>query len=495
MRLLPAPGAVGANKRGKSTYRPTSRIAKGDGLPGRFTVSGRAAAAHTRGMARTVTALVTAGGEYLGAVGPFPVAVPWWSEVEPIVAHLHGVLGVPVLVLRLLGVDGGEGARDGHVTYHVEAERRSDRSAPLAGHLVDPAALTEPAPPGHLVDPAALTEPAPLAGHPVDLAALTEPDPLRLPWATAGGVRELLDWATDTLATMGRPLTGPPEQRRTWNLAALFRLPTAVGPAWLKATPPFAADEAAILTAVAAVDPGLVPAVLAAGERRILLAHLPGEDCWNAGPEIIAAAVHRWVAVQATLAEAPGGLPAGLRDRRTPVLVDEVGALLDGPVGGQLTADERAAAWRLARRWPELDGCGLPAATLVHGDFHSGNWRAGPGHPPAVLDFADAYLGNPVLDGLRVLEFLPEPKRPAAARAWVAAWTARAPGSNPSRALAVAEPLGYLSYAVRYQEFLDNIEPSERIYHADDPVNVIRVALRLAREPGAHLAARAGRGS
>jgi hypothetical protein len=78
---------------------------------------------------------------------------------------------------------------------------------------------------------------------------------------------------------------------------------------------------------------------------------------------------------------------------------------------------------------------------------------------------------------------------------WMAAWTAHAPGSDPSRALAVAEPLGYLGYGVRYQEFLDGIEPSERIYHADDPVTVIRVALRCARVPGAHLTARAGRGS
>jgi len=415
-------------------------------------------------MARTVTALLTSGGEYLGSVGPFPVAIPWWSEVEPVVAHLRGVLGVPVWVLRLVRVDGGEGARDGHVTYHVEAAHRPVRSAKLSRSPVDP-------------------------------VTLTDPDPLRLPWATAGGVRELLDWAVDALAGMGRPVTGPVEQRRTWNLAALFRLPTALGPAWLKATPSFAADEAAVLTAVARLDPGLVPGVLAAGERRMLLEHLPGEDCWDAGPEVIAAAVHRWVAAQAALASTPGALPAGLRDRRTAVLVDEVGALLDGPVGGQLSADERAAAWRLARRWPELDGCGLPPATLVHGDFHPGNWRASPGRPPAVLDFADAYLGNPVLDGLRVVEFLPEEKRAAAAMAWMAAWTAHAPGSDPSRALAVAEPLGYLGYGVRYQEFLDGIEPSERIYHADDPVTVIRVALRCAREPGAHLAARAGRGS
>ena len=87
-------------------------------------------------MGRTVSAVVTWGDTYLGVIGPFPVSVPWWAEVEPVVAHLREVLEVPVLVLRLLLVEGGEGGRDGHVTYHVAA---LDRPAPglLAERPVD----------------------------------------------------------------------------------------------------------------------------------------------------------------------------------------------------------------------------------------------------------------------------------------------------------------------------------------------------------------------
>ena len=62
------------------------------------------------------------------------------------------------------------------------------------------------------------------------------------------------------------------------------------------------------------------------------------------------------------------------------------------------------------------------------------------------------------------------------------------PGSDPARALAVAEPLAHLAYAVRYQEFLDGIEPSERIYHQDDPVSEIREAVRRATAPDRSLA-------
>jgi hypothetical protein len=399
-------------------------------------------------MGRSVSAVVTVDGALLGAVGPFAVGLPWWSEVEAVVERLEDTLGVPVFVLRLLHVEGGDGARDGHVTYHVEALERPVRRWESCS---------------------------------VDHATLTAPQPLRSPWARIEGLRDLLGWASDALSAAGRPVTGPVEQRRTWNLAGLFRLPTETGPVWLKATPPFATDEAAVIAAFAQVDPGLVPTVVAAGDRRVLLEHLPGEDGWEVAPEILTAAVDRFVAAQVALA---GHRPPRLPDRRTPVITGMVRRLLDDLPG--LTAKERAAAHDLVGRWPALDDCGLPD-TIVHGDFHPGNWRCDGGRP-AVVDFADAHFGNPVLDGLRVCEFLPEAKRPIAVRAWVDAWKARRPGADPARALAIAAPLGHLVYAVRYQEFLDGIEPSERIYHFDDPICSVRAALAKSFKSGEEIA-------
>jgi len=163
-------------------------------------------------VARTVTAVVTIDGECLGGVGPFVLEEPWWADARPVVTRLEGVLGVPVFVLRLLAVRGSDGARDGHVTYHVEALER----------------------PTTTLDPAEFTD---------------DDHPLRLPWARAAGIAELLDWATRHVDPRGRP-----EQWRTWNLSGLFRLPTADGPVWLKATPPFNAAEPVAIDAVAAVD-------------------------------------------------------------------------------------------------------------------------------------------------------------------------------------------------------------------------------------------------
>jgi hypothetical protein len=384
-------------------------------------------------MGRTVSAIITDGDTCVGTVGPFEVDVPWWAEAEPVVTHLRGVLGVPAYVLRLLRVENGDGMRDGHVTYHVEAP---------GTHAVLPPAT---APAGH--------------------------GPLRAHWATAGGLWDLFGWARDALDALGVRVTGPVEQRKTWNLAGLFRVPTADGPVWLKATPPFAVDEARVIAAFAAVDPTLVPTVLAEDTGRMLLADIPGHDCFDADENVFEDGIRRFVAAQSALDMPPPKLP--VRDKPA----DGVRALLDRDLG--LTAAEVAGVNALLAGWTALADCGLPH-TIVHGDFHSGNWRSHQGGPPVVLDFADAHFGHPVIDGLRVVDSLAAPKKAAARAAWIAAWRAVRPDSEPARALAVAEPLAYLYHAVRYQEFLDGIEESERIYHRDDPVTCLRAALACA---------------
>jgi hypothetical protein len=382
-------------------------------------------------MGRIVTAVVTHAGTCAGMVGPFPVEVPWWAEVEPVVTHLEETLGVPVVILRLLAVEGSDGARDGRVRYHAEALQ----------------------PPGRL----------PRCDF------VDDDQPLRQPWARASGVCELLRWASQQI-----DLTGRPVQRKTWNLSGLFGLPTAAGRVWLKAIPGFAAAEPTAIAAFAQVDPGLVPTVLASGPGRLLLADVPGTDCWDASAPVVADAVHRLATAQARIGRPPPGLP----DRRPETLAAAVRELLDGPVGAELGPGELRAARSLQPRWEMLADCGLPD-TVVHGDFHPGNWRRADG-APVVLDFADAHWGNPVLDGLRAIDFLPAGRRRAAADAWTAAWAAEVPASRPADALRIAEPLAHLTYALRYQEFLDNIEPSEHVYHRGDPAASIRQAIACA---------------
>ena len=230
--------------------------------------------------------------------------------------------------------------------------------------------------------------------------------------------------------------------------------------------------QPAAIAAFAEVDPGLVPAVLASAPGPATARHVPGTERRDPPPRVVADTVRRFVAAQARLTQPPPGLP----DRRPEILAAAVRELLDGPVGAELTPGELDAAHGMQGRgrcWP---ACGLPD-TVVHGDFHPVNWRYD-GGPAVVLDWADAHLGNPVLDGLRAIDFLPPGLRSAAADAWTG-WTAAVPRSRPAEALRIAGPLAHFAYAVRYQEFLDNIEPSERVYHRGDPAASIRAALAL----------------
>ncbi len=346
--------------------------------------------------------------------------------------QLERTLGVPVVVLRLLTVEGSDGARDGHVTYHAEALE----------------------PPGRLPG--------------CDFA--DDDHPLRLPWARASGVRELLEWASGQV-----DLTGRPVQRKTWNLSGLFRLPTADGPVWLKAVPGFAAAEPAAIAAIAAVDPDLVPAVLASGPGRLLLADVPGADCWDASPQVAADAVGRLAAAQARVGRPPHGHPRpppaepggrGQRPARRP------GRRRAEPRG---TATPPGACGRGGRCWPTA-ACPTPSctATSIPATGVRATARRSSSTSPTPTWATRCSTGCARSTSCRA------GRRRAAADAWIAAWTAAAPGSRPAEALRIAAPLAHLAYAVRYQEFLDNIEPSEHVYHRGDPASSIRQALACA---------------
>lgn len=260
-----------------------------------------------------------------------------------------------------------------------------------------------------------------------------EPEPdaeHRAPWARRGGPAELVAWA-DTVITR----TGPAEQIRTWNLSSVHRLPTTRGPVWLKAVPSFFADEGTVIKMVAAHDPTLVPEVLASAQNRVLLSQADGENCWRLTPEMVEKVVPRWVAVQHALAGEP----------------------------------------QLLQSTVPMPDFGLPD-TLTHGDFHPGNWRSS----GVVIDWSDACWGHPALDACRLAESYPD-LHDVINRVWSEAWLRHRPDSEPLKALEVARRASRLHNAVKYQEFLDNIEASERIYHEGDPQTELRAALGLVR--------------
>ncbi|MET9625992.1 phosphotransferase [Lentzea sp. NPDC006480] len=351
---------------------------------------------------RSIIALVSGPSGFAGRTDAIPVRGSRWNDAETVNRALEERLGVPTSVLRLISKEGdGDGYWGGVATYHVEAHGEPNR------HRLRPA--EEP-----------------------------EADaPRRMPWAKPGGPAELIAWAD---AHVDR--TGPAVQVKTWNLLSLHRLPVTGGTAWLKAIPPFLADEATVIGMVAAHDPSLVPEVIAAAPHRVLLGEVPGDGCWPLTPELIDLIVPRWVAVQHALA---GERPPALRPSAVP-----------------------------------MPSFGLPD-TLVHDDFVPTNWLTS----GVIIDWSDAVWGHPALDVGRLLDYCRH--HPTlydhVAKVWSDAWLRHRPDSRPLEALDAGRRAGRLRSAVKYQEVVDEAEDSQRIYHRDYPTNWLGSVMRLVHTP------------
>ena len=392
-------------------------------------------------MGRTVTLVLVDGrGAVLGALPPYEVPLPWWPEVEDVVAGARERYGVDVRVLRFLAADRPI-PHEGHVSYVAEVpEPPAVPLAPFAGDLPD--------------------------------------DPRRAAYAEPGGPDAAVRWAVETLARLGTP-DATATQVKTWNLSAIWRLASAGTPvAWLKQVPGFFAHEGAVLRLLGEVAPGLAPPVLATGpHHRHLLGHVPGEDRFGADAGFCAQIAADYHPVQAhfagrtaelTAAGVPDGRPDAARLARVAApyrdTVDGLAELIDG------LPDRLAAA----------DACGLPD-TLVHGDLHPGNVRADERGRRVIIDWGDSTVGPPAYDILRLAGGLDE-SGPVVGE-WARRWRETVPGSDPERAVALLAPVAELRAAAVYAGFLDRIEPSEWPYHAADVPDRLRAAVTRAGTP------------
>ena len=388
-----------------------------------------------------LVALTDADRAVLGELPPFEVVSPWWADVAPVVLEARTRFGAEIHVLRLVDVVGGEptSARNGRVTYEAQLLGGRPRSLRPTG---------------------------------VDVGA---DHPLRAPWARPGGVQAMVEWA-DCFVTR----TGPAEQVKSWNLSCLLRLPTTRGAVWCKAVPRFFAHEGAVMRRVADIRPDLVPSVVAFAPGLTLLDHVDGTDQWEAGPDIAMRMVTALVHLQQALAGTAEDLcAAGLPDWRAPALLNAIGRLCArDDVRATLTPEEAAAldvlVEELPARFAALGECGIES-TLVHGDFHPGNWRGG-SETLVLLDWGDSGVGHPLLDMPAFLERMP----PGSARQVREQWLALH-ADDAERAGGLIAPVAALRQALIFRTFLDGIEPSERRYHDADVAAWLREALSTAR--------------
>jgi hypothetical protein len=395
-------------------------------------------------LSRHVTlVLCTPDGVVLGSLPPFDVPVPWWQEASDVVGGARAVHGLDVALLRLLSTSRPT-MPGGDVTYLAEVT-----AAPTVALLP-------------------WTDPTTELDH-----------PLRQTWARPGGPAADLAWADDVLAARGTPRTAPAQQMRSWNLSSLWRLPTTSGMAWLKVVPPFFAHEGRML---ATLDPAVLPPLLAHDGPRVLLKEVNGRDQYGAPLPLLVRMVDLLVRLQVEwVSHTEELLSLGVADWRPEAL----GAMVSDAVSRCAPDLDLSIARRveslvatLPERFTDIASCGVPE-TLVHGDFHPGN-VIGDEERLVLLDWGDSGVGHPMLDQSAFIEGLGDADRAMVIDRWATRWHEAVPGCEPERAAALLEPIGALQRAAVYLMFLDNIEPSERAYHAADPAEWLGRAARLA---------------
>lgn len=385
--------------------------------------------------------LVTPDGAILGALPPFPVSTPWWQDVQPVIRAARERYGIEINVLRLLETELPQ-PQGGGVTYLAETEEYGGPLEPWPGTITE--------------------------------------HPLRLPHAKPGGPKADVNWAISALRKMGIEPSGAPVQIRTWNLSSIWRIPTAAQTVWMKCVPPFFAHEGPVLKALAGLR---VPQLMGQDGARILLADIAGEDMHEPSPAQRLAMVTLLAGMQAAWKNRIGDLLAlGLPDWRAPALTAAIESVMER-TAVELPLEDRsvldAFAESLPQRFADCAACGV-GDSLVHGDFHPGNFR-GDGGNLTLLDWADSGVGHPLLDQPAFFEHAPKENHPDVTALWsreiLAAW----PGSDPARAAHLLAPIAAARQAVIYRKFLDNIEPSEQVYHRADPATWLSRAAQILR--------------
>jgi hypothetical protein len=267
---------------------------------------------------------------------------------------------------------------------------------------------------------------------------------------------------------------------RTWNLSSLWRIPVEGQTVWLKVVPHFFVHEGALLAQMAGAQ---VPVLLGHDGGRMLLAEIPGEDLHRAELPLLLEMVNRLVDLQRQCSGRVEELLAlGLPDWRPPALCAAIARVIER-THDEIPAEDRAVLAEFVRRLPgrfdDIARCGL-RDTLVHGDFHPGNFR-GDRQALTLLDWADSGVGHHLLDQAAFLDAIPGDAATAVRAQWLQQWRAAVPGSDPERASALLAPVAAARQAVIYRKFLDNIEPSEQVYHRADPAKWLARTAALVR--------------
>jgi len=314
-------------------------------------------------------------------------------------------------------------------------------------------------------------------------ASALDRDPKRMPWAEPGGPARSLAWARAALEPSGQGSFSATQQR-TWNLSTIWRLVPASTPdaaIWLKQVPHFMRHESRVLRWLNRAVPGAAPTLVATDEPGCsLLADVSGDDLYGAPVALRQLILEQLHVIQGAGAEAVEDLLA---------LVYLIG---EAP---SVSLTFAKSCWRGHR---SIRGstrfCGV--STNNSSDSMSVGYRRLSCMPTTIpanargslqgvtlLDWGEAYVGNPVTDLLGLLGGLPPAEAALLTAHWCAGWRRVAPRCKPERALELAPFIAAVEGATIFAHFLHEIERTEWPYHVQDVPRCLQTAAELLATP------------
>ncbi|HEX6246993.1 MAG TPA: phosphotransferase [Nocardioidaceae bacterium] len=306
-------------------------------------------------------------------------------------------------------------------------------------------------------------------------------------WATREFLAEVAAWVGDAADAAGFGLTGRWDQPhvRAWSSAVWFE--ARPGNLWFKVNGDGTRHEGPLVTALASLEPDLVPRVVAVDPARAwsLTEDVAPVMRAVASPDRLGVpwqtVVGRYAEAQVRLSAhgeeilstglpevSPRTLPGQLR-----MLVDELSHLghehggLTAEEAGRLTAlEEQYDAWCL-----ELAGSGIPSS-VQHDDLHSSNvgWCGGAA-AARIIDWGDAVWGFPLTTMLATMNSVAwhlrcevdDPRVLAVRDAYLERFTAYADRDALVHLVGLARRTGCVGKALSYRAAL-----------ADEPVHTHR---------------------
>ena len=427
----------------------------------------------------------------------------WIGDPGEVLPSLRELLGGDGVLLRCLEEGEDPSTRVQRVTMLAAA--RPPAAAPQGTVWLDPnglaAATGRPGGPEH---PGAAGDPgdpgvALAARVAADLEAGRPPTGLQ-PWAARGWQAQVEDWLAAEMERLGRPVTGPVEQVRVWELSCLLRAPTTAGDVWFKTSiaSPLFVNEGVVMGTLATLFPDHVPAPLAVDRERgwMVLAGFGTRAGGDASLELVEAVARTFSRMQV---EAAGHvdllLDAGCHDRRLDRLAARAEAWLpEVGADGRLPALD-AATWlteaeaaavaasvpRIRAACEELAALAVPPS-LVHGDLHLANVAGGP-RDPLIFDWTDACVAHPFLDlatirrGTGEVDEAEAELRARLRAAYLPAWSSFEAPQRLARAWELAVPLGALHQAISYRSLMASLQPPIDLHMAQSTAWWLRQVL------------------